>query len=350
MEEIRVQYKTLEQFCLDVLLASGVQKDIAFYVAEGLSQTSLRGIDSHGVRLLPHYIRALKAGRINGNPKLKFIQDYPAVACLDADHTFGHAAGAIAMKKAIEIAIDNGIGSTSVYKSTHFGAAGYFSLMAAEEDMIGLSFTHADSLMLTYSGTRPFFGTNPIAFSAPVKDEEPFCLDMATSMVNWNKIKEYLNDGEKLEMGWAVDKNANETNDPKNAKALLPIGAYKGFGLSMMIEILCALLTGMPYGRDITSMYTDPIEKKRNLGHFFIAINIASFTDLNNFKIRMKSLMDDVRHEPAKNKDEPVLVAGDPEKIAKKGRLANGIPIPKSLWEEFNTLSEDTKVILLKVI
>jgi len=176
-----VSHEVLKEFCKAALTKKNVRTDVIAHVSESLIQTSLRGVDSHGIRLLPHYLRAIDSGRINPKPSYNFTKTSNSTVKLDADHTFGHAAGAEGMLKAISLANKNGMGSIVVYNSTHFGAAAYFSLLAANQNMIGISFTHADSLMLSYFGKRAYFGTNPICFAAPCEGEEPFCLDMATS-------------------------------------------------------------------------------------------------------------------------------------------------------------------------
>jgi len=336
-----ISHKKLERFCRTTLEHRIVREDVINHVTKSLIQTSLRGVDSHGIRLLPHYLKAIEAGRINPDPQYKFKDTSPSTGKLDGDHTFGHAAGKEGMLKAIEKAKKTGIGSVVVYNSTHFGAAAYFSLFAAEKDLIGVSSTHADSLMLTYNGIRPFFGTNPICFAAPCKGEGPFCLDMATSRVTWNKIREKTDGKTKIPQGWGVDKNGTETTDPDKVAYLLPIGDYKGYGLSMMVEILCSLLTGMPYGRNICRMYDDPTDKKRKLGHFFMAIDIECFEKKEIFKKRLKKLMDEVRDEPPINKESKIMVPGDPEKKVYEERIKIGIPIDKTTMQKFYKIAKN---------
>jgi len=336
-----ISHKKLENFCTSALAAKHVREDVRYHVTTSLIQTSLRGVDSHGVRLLPHYLRAIDAGRINPKPNYKFTETSITTWRLDADHTFGHAAGGEGMQKAISMAEKNGMCSIAIFNSTHFGAAAYFSLLAANKGMIGLSFTHADSLMLSYNGTRPFFGTNPICFTAPCDGEDPFCLDMATTQVNWNKIIEYRDNKKTMPHDWGVDINGLETIDPEKVAFLLSIGKYKGFGLAMMIEILCSILTGMPHGRNITQMYSDSLEKKRLLGHFFMAINIDCFENIGVFKKRLKKLMDEVRHEPSFNPNIPVKVPGDPEKEMYRIRVKKGIPIDDVTMQAFHEIANE---------
>ena len=168
---VLVQAGKLQEFIKSVLLKAGVRNDVAEYVTEGLVQTSLRGVDSHGIRLLPHYINGVKGGRINPNPNYKFKQTSSSTGLLDADHTFGHAAGMEATKRAIELAHEAGTGHIAIYNSTHFGAAAYYALEIAKHDMVGMCFTNTDALVKTYAGKRPFLGNNPICFAAPCKEE-----------------------------------------------------------------------------------------------------------------------------------------------------------------------------------
>ena len=168
---VLVQAGKLQEFIKSVILKAGVRSDVAEYVAEGLVQTSLRGVDSHGIRLLPHYLNGVKGGRINPNPNYTFTRTAPSTGLFDADHTFGHAAGMEAAKRAIELATEAGTGHIAIYNSTHFGAAAYYALEIAKHDMIGMIFTNTDALVKTYAGKRPFLGNNPICFAAPCEYE-----------------------------------------------------------------------------------------------------------------------------------------------------------------------------------
>ncbi len=348
MSNNHVAYEELYQFILACLRKVGVSSESATCVAEGLATTSLFGIDSHGIKLLPHYVRAAKNGRINLNPQYQFTLKSHCAGVLDADHAFGHHAGTVAMNKALQLAKEFGLGAISVANSSHYGAAGFFAIKAAYQDMIGLSFTHADSLMLSANGKRPFFGTNPISFCAPVEGEEPFYLDMATTSISWNQVMLSSSQDQNLQPGWAVDENGDGTIDPKLARALNSIGGYKGYGLSMMIEILCSLLTAMPFGRHISSMYKTPISEHRHLGHFFLAINIAAFTEVDDFKKRLKEMMTELRQEPSKG-IAPVMCPGDPQKAHKKHRSEKGIPVLDVTWKEFEGLARDLEVPLPNV-
>ncbi|MFA4884214.1 MAG: Ldh family oxidoreductase [Candidatus Margulisiibacteriota bacterium] len=340
MKERLVPDKKIKELFLSILAKENVRADVAGFLVEGIVQASLRGVDSHGIRLFPHYLQGFIHGRLNREPKYDFKLTAPSTGKLDGDHAPGHAAGAEGMLKAIGIARTNGIGAVAVHNSSHFGAAAYYAHLAAREEMIGLSFTHATAHVLPYGGLRPFLGNNPICLVAPCEGEEPFCLDMATTVTNFNKVQQYKEQGKQMPPGWGVDENGDETTDPNKLSSLLPIGGYKGFGLSMMVEILCGLLTGAPYGQNVSRMFGTPLSDKRRLGHFFMAIRIDAFEEPKVFKKRLKTMMDELRREPAKDKNFPVMAPGDPEKRCFAERSLKGIPVPEILAKELITLAE----------
>ena len=322
-----MEYTRIREFIFEVLKKDGVDPVAAGQVADGLVHASLRGVDSHGIRLLPHYLKALKAGRINPCPNYKFQRTSQSTGVLDADNAFGHAAGMAAVEQVLELAKEAGIGAVGVQRSTHFGVASFFALEISKHDMIGMSFTHSDSLIVPTGGKRRFLGNNPICFTAPCEGEEPICLDMATSLITFNKVLQLREENSMAPAGAGADEAGRETTDPHQIVNLLPIGGYKGYGLSLMVEILCALLTGMPFGPHIPRMYDAPIEERRDLGHFFMAIRVEAFVELNTFKKRMSRLATELRQEPRLDSNIPVQVAGDPEKKMSEERRKNGIPL-----------------------
>jgi len=262
----------------------------------------------------------------------------PTIAVLDADHTFGHAAGMEAAKLAVEMADEFGSGNVAIKNSTHFGAAAFFALEIAHHDMIGTSYTHSDSLIIPTHGKRSFLGNNPVCFAAPVKDEGPFCLDMATSIITFNAVRQLQERGEKAPENVGTDKNGIPTTDANEIKMLLPVGSYKGYGLSLMVEVLCSMLTGMPFGPHISKMFED-LEKKRHLGHFVSAMKVSGFTPIDQFKERMAMMIKELRNEPRLDPEQAVMVAGDPEKISLEDRSKSGIPLTMEELEAFQKLS-----------
>lgn len=343
-DAIFVEAEYITEYIKKVLSKAGVREDVSCHVSEGLVNASVRGIDSHGVRLLPHYLKGVVGGRINPNPNYTFKKTSASTGKLDADHTFGHAAGVKGMNMAIELATEAGTGHVAVYNSSHFGVAAFFALLAARRDMIGMCFTNATPHVLTTGSNRAFFGNNPICFVAPCDGEEPFCLDMATSAITFNRVMQHKEGNVPIPHNSVADANGNPTTDPESAKYLLPIGDYKGYGLSMMVDILCSLLSGMPCGIDVSEMYSGKMSERRYLGHFFVALRIDCFEEISVFKKRLAGMMKALRSEPRRDMNIPVQVPGDPEKKIAETRTKEGIPISRQLLDDFIQISQDYDV------
>jgi LDH2 family malate/lactate/ureidoglycolate dehydrogenase len=330
-----------------LLLEKGVLPEVSSTVIDSLIQTSIRGVDSHGIGLFPHYYNEISLNRLNINPNILVEKTADSVGILDAKNTLGHYAGKLAMNSAIDMANITGVGIVNVRNSTHFGAAWFFTNMAANKGMIGLAFTNTESLVNAYNSKNSFFGTNPICFSAPIPNEEPFCLDMATSNVSWNKIKNYKRQNLVLEDGWALDNNGINTTDPNKATSLTAIGGYKGFGLGMVVEILCSGLANGPMSKNIPPLYDLSIDTNRNISHLFIAIDISKFLPLEIFNNYMLNLSNSVRTLDTITNEKEIMISGDPEKKLYKERLHTGIPVDDFKFEEFLNISKDFKYTIL---
>jgi ureidoglycolate dehydrogenase (NAD+) len=336
-DTVRVAADLAREFTLQALTASGTDAWAAEATADGLWRASLRGTDSHGIRLLPHYLKAVGAGRINPHPQMTFTRTSPSTGRLDADHGFGHAAGVRAIDQAIALAGEAGTGFVSVQNSNHCGAMAYFGLRPCAHNMIGLAFTHASPKVLSPGSTGSLFGINPICVCAPMKGEAPFVYDSAPTAITANRLKMYAETGVPLPPGVAADAAGNPTTDADKALQLVPIGSHKGFGLAVVVDIVCALLSGMPAGPNVSMMYTDPIFKKRLLGQFYGAIRIDVFEDPPVFKARLKGLCDAIRAQPVRgDAEEPPMAPGDPEKHAESDRLRNGIPMLPRLVDDLD--------------
>lgn len=341
---VRLEAEPLRLFVENVLVAEGVDPEVSALTARGLWMTSLRGTDSHGVRLLPHYVAGVRGGRINPKPAMTVERRAASLAVVDADHGFGHAAGIRAMREAIEIAKETGAGFVSVRNSNHCGGLAYFGLEAANAGMIGIAATHATPKVRSPQSTRSLVGINPLCVAAPMEGEEPFCLDMAPTPFSNNKVKQYAEDGRVLPPGVAADSEGNETMDPHVATMLLPIGDYKGFGLAMMIDVFCSLLSGMPAADKVSAMYGNSLSEKRFLGQFYGAIRIDAFQDPEVFKHRLREIAEGQRALPERMPGVPNRMPGDPEKDAQRDRLAHGIPVTEGDYARFLELAEACNV------
>lgn len=320
-----------------------VKEKIYRPVVDGLIETSLRGVDSHGIRLASHYLQSTLLGRINTNPKFKFKKTSATTTIMDADHTYGITSGIIAMEKAIKMAKRSGTGIVVTKNASHFGAAGIFTLIAARKNMIGISSTNVSSLAAPYAGRKAFLGTNAYSFTAPMEGEDPFCLDMATTTINLNKLFMYQRENKKMQTGWAVDKNGRDTTNPREAFILTHFGSYKGYGVALMTEILTSLLSGMAFGPYISHMF--PVGKnKLYLGHFFLAIDVKRFVPIATFKKRLRQMADELRSMPPAKGFDKVRVPGDLEKEAYAKRIKEGIPLTEEIVEDFNKVAKEIGV------
>ncbi len=332
-----IKAQKLEKILITMFSRAGLTASAASSVSKSLVETSLRGVDSHGIRLAPHYLNAIICGRVNPKPLFSFKKTASGTGILNADHALGIISGLAAIDKALALAKKNGIGAVAVKNSSHFGAAAIYTLRAAKKGFLGFAFTHTESLVVPFAGKKPVLGTNPISFSAPCYGEDPICLDMSTTNLTWNKLQMLKNQKASIPAGWAVDKFGEITTSHKLAEFLTPVGSYKGYGLALMVEILCSLLSGGKLGTQIAPMI--PMNKqKRHLSHFFMAINIRAFTSVNIFSKRIKSLVQNLRlQSPAKGFDE-IMVAGDPEKKNFKKRFKIGIPVSEDLLKDLEGL------------
>lgn len=343
MPEKRFSAAIIQSQIENHFVAAGFQPQHAKVMANSLVETSLRGVDSHGIRLTPHYVKAVIAGRINKNPNFKFENTAPAVSVMDADNGHGIIAGLAAMERAVENARRAGIGAVSVKNSSHFAAAAIYCLAAAKQDMVGMCFTHAEAMMAPHGGSKGFFGTNPICFAAPCEGEEPFCLDMATSAITRNRVLYSRENNLKIPNGHALDKNGANTTDPHEVNCLLPFGSHKGSGLASMVEIFSSIFSGMAFGPFVAPML--PVSgNPRKLGQFFMAIDIKCFQSVPVFKCRLKEMMELLRNQPPAQGFEKVLVAGDPEKNCRVERSEKGIPVGEELLRSLDTLCETLKI------
>ncbi len=332
---VRIAETPLKVFIDQLLRNAGSAPDAAAAVARAVVDASRRGIDTHGVRLAPHYLRCLYAHRLNPAPKLVVTRSAPAVAHVDADNGFGHFASYRAIDEGMAMAAETGIAAVTVGNSSHHGATGGYALVAAKQGFAAIGMTIADAAVAPFGGIRAFNGTNPIAFAVPVAGAEPMVLDMATSSIPLNRVHLRRAAGTELPPDVALDTEGMVTRDPNRFGALLPLGGseygYKGAGLAAMVDILCSAFSGMPHGNALTP-FSDPTVPGPDLrGHFFIVMQPALFQSLAVFDARLSAFLADLRAQPAQP-GKRVMAPGDPELAAAAERRANGIPVDLTTW------------------
>jgi len=234
------------------------------------------------------------------------------------------------MRFATELARETGVGAVSAKNSSHGGALGFLTTKAAAEGFIAVAMTHATPRIATPGSSGAFFGNNPMAFAAPMAGEGPFSYDASTSLITFNEIRRASEEGRELPPGVAADTDGLETTDANAAQMLLPMAGYKGFGLSMVVDIFCALLSGMPSGDQVSQMFDGPTANKRRLGHFFLAVDISRFQPLDAFTAELSATAAKIRSLPHTHAPGP-MVPGDPEKAVAARRSAEGIVVPDHL-------------------
>jgi ureidoglycolate dehydrogenase (NAD+) len=294
------------------------------------------GIPGHGLIRLPHYVDRIQGGSINPTPHITIVKEGPSTSLDDGDN--GHVVSNFAMKKAIDLA-KNGAGFVAARQSSHFGIAGYYSLMAARQGMIGLSLTLVDACMAPFGGSSPFLGSNPIALAAPTTGPHPILLDISTSAVAWGKIMVARSKNEPISEEWAIDADGRPTTDPQKARALRPMADHKGYGLAFFFELLCSGLTGAPFGPHLIMMYGDPT-KPRKLGHFFGAIRPGAFVLQDEFERNTEQLTNEIHQVRAAPGFQEVLVPGDLEFKQQAKSDSEGIHVGPSIAEELRALAK----------
>ncbi|WEX91328.1 Ldh family oxidoreductase [Sinorhizobium garamanticum] len=331
----------LEDFCRAVLSAAGADAATTDAATRAMLHGSRLGIDSHGVRLLHHYVTVLTKGRVNPRPQMRFASAFGAVASLDANDGHGALASYRAMEHAVQLAACFGIGAVAIRNSSHFGPAGAYAMAAADAGYIGLAVCNSDSFVRLHDGARRFHGTNPIACAVPVPENRPWLLDMATSAIPYNRVQLYKSTGQKLPADVASAAGGEETDDPQRVEMLAPLGGafgFKGAGLAGLVEILSAVLTGMKLSFDLAPMAGPDLSTPRGLGAFMLAIRPDAFIDLRTFQDGMRRYVETLRNSPARA-GARVLAPGDREWVAADRREADGIPIDPETERAFRELA-----------
>jgi len=334
---IRVPRERLAAWALACLEKVGVPHDEAKLVAESLVQTSVWGIDSHGVLRLTHYLRRMTIGSIKAASTPVVLRTGPVTAQVHGEDGLGIVHATLAMEEAIDMAKRSGVGVVGVGHSSHCGAVGLYTRMAAREHLIGIGMTHSSAIVVPHGGRHKYFGTNPISFAFPRVGGEPLCLDMATSQVAWNKILNARIEGHALEPGLAVDGDGNPTTDPAKAQAGIALGGptygYKGYGLAFAIDLLCGVMNGMTFGRHINSMYEE-LDKPRKIGHLLMALDPGRFAGGAALEATVDAVIADLKTQGE------ILFPGEPELIEEKERRAKGIPIDTEALKDMNAWSK----------
>lgn len=340
---IVIPHPSLTAFAAAILEASGVPAKTAALVADSLVSANLRGVDSHGVQLLLWYTEQIRAGNVDIHQAGTIASENAACLVYDGRNGIGQLISDTCCDHAIRLARERGIAMVVARNSTHFGAAAWWALKISSAGFIGIVMCNATALVAPWQGRERMLGTNPICLSVP--GPKTFLLDMATTTVALNRIYKAVLSGDKsIPAGWAMDAEGHPTTDPQVAVNGLPmpLGGYKGSGLAVMVEILCAVLSGGAMLTDVGGIhYTG---KEMRASQMFLAIDVQRFMPMDEFIARMEWLRETLKSSKPAAGFEDVLVAGDPEWTNEEIRRREGIPIAAGIWDQLTKLAASLNV------
>ncbi len=356
MTQRYIPFQVIEEFMVKVLEKSGVPIADAKIITDVLIQADKFGFDSHGVnRLKPIYLDRIKDGILNPVTNFKVVREGPTTAVIDGQNGMGHVISTNAMKMAVDKAKQFGMGMVVVRNSSHYGFAGYYSLMAVKENMIGITGTNARPSIAPTFGVEGMLGTNPLTFGIPTDEAFPFLLDCATSITQRGKVELYAREGKEMSKGWVIDDKGESKTDSIAAlddfiagrAALTPLGGvgeelggYKGYGYATVVEILSSALQQGNYMKMLLG-FQDGKKVPYNLGHFFIAIDINAFVEPDDFKKTTGDILRQLRASKKMPGQDRIYTAGEKEYDTWIYRKDKGIPFGEDLLAEFKGICKD---------
>jgi len=345
-ETVIAKPETLMTFCTDVFEKLGVPHEEAVIAADAIVGSNLRGVDTHGVIRMLVYSAKLRAGCVNPKPNLRPLRETKGTALIDGENGFGQIVGYRAMEIALKKAKEVGVSCVSVRNSNHFGTCARYSMMASSQDMIGLAFTNASAQIAPTGGAEKMLANNPWSIAVPAGERFPVVLDMANSVVARGKIRQAAKEGRSIPPDWAVDKSGQPTTDPKAALEgfLLPIAGYKGYGITLMVDLLTGVLANSAYGPRVQGL--DIVEAIGGVGHTFMAIDVAAFDDVAEFKARIDAYIDEIKGSKKAAGVEVIYMPGEIEFLKMEERRRKGIPLHINIVNDLRKIARENGVPL----
>lgn len=352
-----VDWKLMDSFMTDVFVKYGVPKEDAKICTDVLLESDRRGIESHGCnRFKPIYLDRIKKGTLLPVTKIEIVKETPTTVVMNANNGMGMVAAYRMMEKLIEKAKEFGMAGGTIFNSTHYGIAGYWTTMAEKAGMIGISGTNARPSVAPTFGVEPMMGTNPLTFTMPTDEEFPFNFDCATSIVQNGKIEFYERSGKPTPAGCVVNRKGETMTDSSRIlkdmrageAALLPIGGlgeetagYKGYGFASIVEILSAALSGGPFMKDLNGVDEEGNPQMYRLGHFFFVINPEFFMGLDTFKKTSGEICRGLRNSAKAPGKDRIYTAGEKEYLAWQERKDKGVPVGETIQKEMIGLRDE---------
>jgi len=358
--EIAIEQNKLRQFVSRVFQSFGLSQSKADTCADVLVTADLRGIESHGVGLLPRYLEGIRTGFMVLHAEPEVVRENPSTATVDGHLSFGPPVAVFSTELAIQKALTTGVGMVTVRNSNHFGIAGYYTQLILDAGMIGIAMTNASPQVVPTFGRRVMLGTNPISMAAPAGKNRPFLLDMATSVIPRNKLDVYQRAGKSIPEGWAVDGSGKTVTDPETVVqnimdgrggGILPLGGigellsgHKGYGLALLVDILCGVLSGGMYADRVVNVKDGKIIPATHVSHFFMAIKIENFVAMETFTSKMDDLIDRLKSVPKAEGQSRIYIHGEKEyeNMEKYGRA--GIPLQKKVVDSLIKISKERNI------
>ncbi|MBO5742874.1 MAG: Ldh family oxidoreductase [Clostridia bacterium] len=352
MQYYKIDYDKVERFCREAFKGYGFNEEESKQITEVLLEADLSGIESHGIQRMIRYHKEITSGMVKIDAKPEVVFETPLSAVIEGNDAMGQILGVNAMKMAIEKAKKSGFGIVTVRNSNHYGVAGYYSKMAAKEGLIGMSMTNTEAIMVPTFGKQAMLGTNPIAFAMPA-EPHAYSFDAATTVVPRGKLEVYVKRGNGLPIGWALDENGNDSNEPdrvlsniinKTGGGILPLGGsgeltsgYKGYGFAMLCEIATAILSG-----GTTSNYIYKTPGRSNIAQCFIALDYGMFGDKKAIEDSLSKYLQEVRDSAKAEGQERIYVHGEKEAEAVNRVLSEGVSLNEKTYDEMKMIAEFT--------
>jgi LDH2 family malate/lactate/ureidoglycolate dehydrogenase len=331
---VRVTVESLRAYGREALGKAGLRPEGAAIVTEVQLEASLRGQPTHNMVGIPGYAQSIASGRTNGNPNFRVERETATSALVDGDNGPGQWVGVVAMQVAMRKAKESGIAIVGARHSNHFGASGHYVWMAACENLIGLCATNGGMVLAPTGGLTPTFGNNPLGVGVPASRYPPIVLDIAMSVVAQGKVGLQLAEGKPLPEGWILDRFGRPSTDPADLGAGMgvPIAGHKGYGLTLIMEVLTGVLTGARFCREHSPEEWRKREQPLDIGHFFIAINPDLFMPIAAFTARVDQMIDDVKAGERMEGVAELFVPGEMEMRARERSLRDGVPLLPSIY------------------
>ena len=352
MQYHHVSYEALRNFCIKVFQGYNFTEKESEQITDVLLAADLSGIESHGVQRLIRYHKEITGGLVKQGAKPEIVFETPLSAVIEGNDCMGQVLGVQAMNLAIEKAKKSGFGMVTVRNSNHYGIAAYYSKMAAEAGLIGMSMTNTEAIMVPTFGRQAMLGTNPIAFAMPAQPTI-YSFDAATTVVPRGKLEVYVKRGNGLPLGWALDENGHDSDDAdrvlkniigKTGGGILPLGGsgemtsgYKGYGFAMLCEIATAILSG-----GTTSNYIYKTPGRANICHCFIALDHGMFGDKAEIEANLSKYLQEVRDSDKAEGQDRIYIHGEKEAEAKARVLAEGVSLNDKTYSEMQMIAEYT--------